>query len=111
MSDVEKELQQRWDHVRGAHFDVDLPTRTELTADMVAAGARLVIWTGFGSTSMLQRRLRISFTLARQVMDELVRYEVVGAQDDSSRSNPVLYQQDAAHEVFTWMTGLWRPAE
>lgn len=93
--------------LRGDHFDV--PQRKELTADMVAAGARLVIWQQFGSTSMLQRRLAISFTLAGQVMAELERYEVVGPKPEGTHQHPVLHQQDVAHEVFAWLTGLWRP--
>lgn len=94
--------------LRGDHFDV--PKRKALTADMVAAGARLVVWQQFGSTAMLQRRLRISFSLAGQVVAELERYDVVGPKPEGTRQNPVLRQQNAAHEVFTWLTGLWRPS-
>lgn len=106
--DTEQEMRKKWDHVRGAHFDV--PARKELSADMVAAGARLVIWTGVGSIALLQRRLGITFGLAGQVMDELVRYEVVGPKDEGSRSFPVRHSRDQAHEVFKWLTGLWKPA-
>lgn len=106
--DIEQVLRERWDYVRGSHLDVELEQRSELSADMVAAAARLVVWSQFGSTSMVQRRLGISFSLAGQVMDELERYKVVGPSN-GSRSRTVRHPQLATEEVFQAITEMWRP--
>lgn len=40
--------------------------------------AKLVVETQYGSMSLLQRRLRLSYTKAAQVMEELEVSEIVG---------------------------------
>lgn len=104
---LQARLRQHWAQLNGEHFPV--PQRKELSADMVAAAARLVVHTGFGSTSMLQRRLQITFSLAGQLMDELERYEIVGPHPGTAQARPVLCGWEQADTVFAQLTGIWRP--
>ena len=51
--------------------------------DLLRAAVELVVTTQFGSTSMLQRKLRIGYTEASVVMDELEAEGVVGPGDST----------------------------
>ena len=46
--------------------------------DMVVAAAELVTTLGKASTSMLQTKLKVGFSRASRLMDELERYGVIG---------------------------------
>ena len=63
--------------------------RDELFAD----AARTVVSIGQGSTSMLQRRMKIGYARAGRMMDELERAGIVGAQE-GSKMREVLMSPD-----------------
>jgi hypothetical protein len=71
--------------------------------ELVLQGAELVIVSQFGSTAMLQRKLRIGFADASHVMDELQRHGVVGpAQGGSARD--VLVKPDELEATLARIT-------
>jgi DNA segregation ATPase FtsK/SpoIIIE, S-DNA-T family len=56
--------------------------------DMVVAAAELVTTLGKASTSMLQTKLKVGFSRASRLMDELERYGVIGPQDPRNPAVP-----------------------
>ncbi|TMD32190.1 MAG: DNA translocase FtsK [Chloroflexi bacterium] len=68
--------------------------------DMVVEAAQLVTTLGKASTSMLQTKLKVGFSRASRLMDELERHGVIGPQDARNPAVPrIVYGRD------NWLVG------
>ena len=68
-------------------------------AELVRSATELVIRSQLGSTSMLQRKLRIGFARAGRVMDILERKGVVGPSE-GSKARAVLMTEDDLEQMY-----------
>jgi len=66
---------------------------------MFEEAARMVVRTQSGSTSMLQRRLKLGYNRAGRVMDQLEKRGIVG-KNEGSKAREVLFNDEAELEQF-----------
>jgi S-DNA-T family DNA segregation ATPase FtsK/SpoIIIE len=68
--------------------------------DMLEDAGRLVVETQHGSTSMIQRRMKLGYNRAGRIMDQLEGLGIVGPAEGSKPREVLFYSLDELNTFF-----------
>ena len=69
--------------------------------DMLEDAAKLVVETQHGSTSMIQRRMKLGYNRAGRIMDQLEGLGIVGPAEGSKPREVLFYSMDELLRFFS----------